>query len=116
MDYFKSEFLKNSIKHKVKNKVSLLKEKTSEWYWATIAVIFFSSLYVGCATNERVDTDNAAGDGDKAHPAADIGARFNVGAPRTIRSKGEPASSFFFEDCKDTGDSTYYSKTSYLCN
>lgn len=70
----------------------------------------------GCATDDRVSTSNGDGTGSTAHPAADIGNSFNVGAPRTIRERRADPNSFFFKECSESGNSVHYSKTSYYCN
>ncbi len=105
---------------RLRRKISLLKSKTEEWHWATLAIIFFSTIWVsGCASADKKDQgyDSASATGaGNANTAANIGDRFNVGAPRTTHAKGAPASAFFFEDCQDSGDPTYYSKTTYHCN
>ena len=74
-----------------------------------VLVLFMLILSLtGCATSESEVMD-------MSHPYSDIQGSFMTQEPRSVRSEDDKPNLFFYKECSPTGDSSYYSKSSYFC-
>lgn len=74
-----------------------------------VSILLLSVMFLGSCAYESPIEDNS-------NPVGDIEEGFMTQEPRTYHENKYRPNEFFFKQCEQQFDETFYSRTSYFCN